>query len=316
MIYRLVVVNGQRLTIQTMHLQDFEKSQDSGAYRSRSTYVATDHECHIPAEPGEWPAGSIRSCLVKHIRFGPCMKTTYTIDTPESYHTTTTTMLSLNKESREEVASIFYGENTFHFTAMSSLMPFMKDRTVETRKYIRSLWLTLTVDHRDWDAILTEYSRPASWNTAFSSLLKLPNVEIKQLYVQLDDTESEILRDGLNLRSRSMLWLHKLSKLENLEMLGVRYDIRQWKISWCWGRSHTFKPYHTVEQDNSQTEQELWRVLAPKMLKKEADDHTPDALQKRRIWDWSDTFTSVDTYTDLTLLGDFGSSSDSDSDDE
>lgn len=56
------------------------------------------------------------------------MKTTYTLGTPRSTETTTTTMLSLDKQSREEAASIFYGENTFHFTTMSTLTPFMKDR--------------------------------------------------------------------------------------------------------------------------------------------------------------------------------------------
>ena len=56
------------------------------------------------------------------------MKTTSTLGTPRSTETMTTTMLSLDKQSREEVASIFYGENTFHFTTMSTLTPFMKDR--------------------------------------------------------------------------------------------------------------------------------------------------------------------------------------------
>ena len=308
MIYRLVIVTGQCLSIRNMHLCEFKKSQYSGAYQSRSTYVAMDHQCDVQAEPGRWLADMIPSCLVKDKRFGPCMKTTYTLDKPQSIHTTTTAMLSLNKESRKEAASIFYGENAFYFAAMSSLVPFMKDRTVEARQYIRVLGLDLKVDHRDWYAILAENSRPASWNTAFSSLAEL-HLNIKQLNIRIDDSRSEILRDGLNLRSRSMLWLHKLSKLDNLEMLGVRYGVAQWKLDGRLGQCDTF------EEEKSQTEQELWRFLAPKMLKKEADDHTPDALQNRRIWDSSDDFVCAHTtFTDLRLLGDFGS--DSDSDDE
>lgn len=56
------------------------------------------------------------------------MKTTYTLGTPRSTETMATTMLSLDKQSRDEVASISYGENTFRFTTTSTLTPFMKDR--------------------------------------------------------------------------------------------------------------------------------------------------------------------------------------------
>ena len=283
MIYRLVVVTGQRLEIKDMHLQEFKKSQENGTYRSRSTYLATDHVCG-DCWPEVWQS---ERCMFKDIIFGR-MKTTYTLGTPHSIDTTTKTMLSLNKEFREEVAFIFYGGNTFHFTALSSLVPFMKDRTEETRKYIQRVWLTLTVDDRDWCAIFTEYGRPATWNTAFSSLVELSNVNIAKLCVEIDDRKANILMGGLNLRSRSMLWLHKLGKLQNLEMLGLEYDFGGPKTRRQpqnpWGLSGP-----TGKQVKNETEQELWRFLAPKMLKKEADDHNADALQQRRIWDFSHT---------------------------
>lgn len=302
-IYRLVVVTGQSLEIQDVHLQEFKKSQDSGIYRSRSTYLATDHVCG-DCWPEVWQS---EPCLFKDIRFGR-MKTTYKLRPPHSIDTTTTTMLSLDKRFREEVAFIFYGENTFHFTAMSPLVPFMRDRTEETRKYIKRVRLTLTVDDRDWCAIFTEYGRPATWNTAFSSLVELPNVNITKLCVQIDDRKAKILMGGLNLRSRPMLWLHKLGKLQNLEMLGLIYDVggprtRQQPQN-LWGLSDP-----TEEQVNNETEQELWKFLAPKMLKKEADDHNADALQQRRIWDFS--HARKQTFLDL-----IGHCSKSESDDE
>lgn len=97
------------------------------------------------------------------------MKTTYTLGTPGSTETMTTTMLSLDKQSREEVPSLFYGENTFHFTIMSTLTPFMKDRTAETRKYIQSPRLTsplmagvgmLSLQNRVYRPCGTEPSHP------------------------------------------------------------------------------------------------------------------------------------------------------------
>lgn len=286
-IYGLVVVTGQTLIIQDMHIQDFKKSQINNTYQYRSTYLATDHVCGEESSPQSYQSRTVEPCLFKDPKSQP-LRTTYTLGTLNSIDITTTTMLSLDKKSREEVASIFYGENTFHFTTMSSLVPFMKDRTAETRKYIQRLWLTLTVDDRDWETIFTEYGRPATWRTAFSSLVKLPHVSIKKLCVQIDDRKAKILIDGLNLRSRSMLWLHKLSKIDNLEMVGLRYDFGQWKRYQhgldLWG---SFGPIE--EEINTQTEQELWHFLAPKMFKKQADDHTPDALQQRRIWDFSHT---------------------------
>lgn len=291
-VYRLVVVTGRDLIIQDMHLQEFKESQEKGTFQSRSTYLATDHVCGRETWPESHHSRAVDPCLFKDIRFGP-MKTTYILGTPSSIDTMTLAMLSLNKESRNEVAFIFYGENTFHFTTMSLLVAFMKDRTAETRIYIQRVCLTLTVDNRDWDAIFTEYGRPATWNTAFSSLVKLPHVNIKKLCVQVDDTNAQIFLDGLNLRSRSMLWLHKLSKLEDLEMLGLRY-IERWTT-----RLQQTKFWElSVPMDegiDSATEQELWRFLAPKMLKKKADDHSPDALQRRRIWDFSHTGKSCRT---------------------
>lgn len=281
-IYRLVVITGKTLIIQDMHPEELEKGQVNGAYQSRSTYLATDHVCSLETWLTYRQYPNVEPCMIKETRFGP-RSTTYMLATPHSIDATTITMLSLNKQSREEVASIFYGENTFHFTTMSSLVPFMKDRTVETRKYIERLWLTLTVDDDCWDVIFTEYGRPATWNAAFSSFAKLPHVHIKQLCIHVDDRKASLLTCGLNFGSRSMLWLHKLGKLQNLEMLGLRHDRRAFRRRGPRGDSWI------ADTAESETERELWRFLAPKMLKKEAGDHSPEALQQRRIVDFSHT---------------------------
>ena len=279
-IYRLVVITEQCLFVRDMHRQEFEKGRENGTYQSRSTYLAPDHICNLNLRP----CAPLHSCLQKDLRFGPT-KTTYTLGKSHLANTTAA-MLSLDKQSREETASIFYGENSFHFTTMSSLIPFMKDRTPETRKYIQRLWLVLVVDDRNWDTIFVEQGRPAVWNTAFSSLLKLSHMNIRKLCIQIEDRGLKVILDAPNLRARSMLWLHKLSRLENLEMLGLQYTVGDWKYR---GRRVSLRGLlaPVMEEMNGTTEHELWSLLAPKMLMKEVDDHSPDGLQRRRIQDFS-----------------------------
>lgn len=282
-IYRLVGITGRSLIVEDMHSKEFEKSQEDGTYQTRSTYLAKDHMCNEYSY----------KCDRKYKDLRP-MRTTYKIGNPDPIDTTTAAaMLSLNKESRDEVASLFYGENTFHFVTMSSLVPFMKDRTVETRKYIQRLRLTLTIDFRTWNAVCTEQGRSATWNAAFSALVKLPHLNIRTLCVTVVDINKAILERSLDIRTRPMLWLRKLSKFESLDMLGVtylvRYDVHQvhtWNHLERQGR-HWVSPSPREEKIESRIEQELWEILAPKMLKKEADDHSPDALLGRRIWEFS-----------------------------
>lgn len=309
-IYSLVVIGGQDLVIMDMHLDEFKKCQENGTYQHRSTYLPTDHVCNKSGWlENHHINGNVDSCTFRN-PLTQSLKTTYKVEflTFDSQSTTpffltrdvrsTTRMLSVNKQTRSEAASIFYGKNTFQFNTMSSLVPFLKDRTAETRKYIRSLHVVFTIDIRDWDAVFTEYGRSATWNTTCSTLAKLPHLNVKKLFVEVDDKRAKLLRDGMSLRSRTMLWLHKLGKLENLEKLGVSYDCGDWQPH---GRRFDIR-----EEVDSQTEQELWQFLAPKMLKMEADDHGSDALQRRRIWEYVD----ISTFTILSVTGESGSDSD------
>ena len=285
-IYGLVVITGRSLIVEDMHPNEFAKSQEDGTYQTRSTYLAKDHTCNR----NRWSCGLNK---FEYIDSQP-IRTTYKIGNPDYIYTTTAAMLSLNKQSRDEVAFLVYGGNTFHFITMSSLLPFMKDRTVETRKYIQRLRLTLTIDYRTWNAVCTEQGRSAAWNAAFSALVKLPHVNIKTLCVTVDDRIGAISERGLEIRARPMLWLRNLCKFENLDKLGVRHDdkyvgrhgVNTWTLlEWLVNDWRQSSPQE--EETNSQIEQELWQILAPKMLKRKADDHSPDALLDRRIWDFS-----------------------------
>ena len=279
MIYGLVVITDQCLDVRDMHRQEFGKSQKNGTYRSRSTYRALDHPCPCSRRFGTWAPA----------------KTTYTLDAQHADATMTTTMLSLDRKSREEVVYIFYGGNTFCFTTMSSLMPFMKDRRAESRKCIQNIWLRLVIDDLSWDPIFVERGTPAMWNTAFSSVLKLTHVNIKKLCIQvLEDTRLKLVYNDSSLRSRSMLWLRKLGRFENLEMLGLQHTELPSPVF------HYFRYGMLVDESvrgkiKTGSEDALWRFLAPRMLKKEADDHSPEALQRRRIRGFPNTHRSSRT---------------------
>ena len=279
MVYRLVVVTEEILSVRDMHRTEFRKSQEDGTYQSRSTYLAPDHECLL----GSFDLPSLGSRL----QTDPA-KTTYTLHNTDygitSMLTTTTSMLALDKRSRDEVAYIFYGENYFHFTTVSSLVPFMKDRTVETRRYVENLYLTLLVEDGSWRTVFAEYGKPAIWNTSFSSLLKLSHVNIRNLCFDLIDHVGLDFRSDL--RSRSMLWLHKLSRINNLNMLGLQYTPGLKNILKQGGSFEDVLRKLLGENEIEPAEEDLWRFLAPKMLKREADDHSPDALRKRRLCDF------------------------------
>ena len=290
MIYRLVVVTEECLVVRDMDRKEFKESQENGAYQS--SYLALDHERFLRKftlplvpdfdsdhrlEPGSLP---ISTSYISH-----------NIYTRSSMLRAATSMLALDKRSRDEVAYIFYGGNSFHFATASSLVPFMKDRTVETRKYIRNLYLTLIVDVGSWDIVYAEYGKPAIWNTAFSSLLKMSHVNIRKMCIHLIDNVGLDFRGDL--RSRSMLWLHKLSRFDNLEMLGLQYTPGLTKAARPGISYDQVLRYEQVLRKlffgkvDDEPAEELWRFLAPKMLKREADDHSPDALRHRRIHNFS-----------------------------
>ena len=276
MIYRLVVVTGECLVVRDMHRTEFKKSQENGTFKSRSTYMAPDHECFLANI-------TFDSCLREDPGSEPT-KTTYKSHSDDWWITsklpTTMSMLKLDKASRDEVASIFYGENSFHFATVSSLVPFLQDRTVETRKYIRNLYLTLIVDNGSWKPAFAEYGKPAIWNTAFSSVLNMSNVNIRKLCIHIIDNVG--LDFHGDLRSRSMLWLHKLSRFDNLEMLGLQYTpgLAKSKKDGVLLEEVKRRVFGGIENEPSK---ELWRLFAPKMLKRKGDDHSPDALRRRRI---------------------------------
>lgn len=287
MVYHLALVVEEPLEIQDMHIQEFQNSKRRGQCRLRSKYSAPDHASrHCPFSP-EDPWGrlytNVTDCSLGH-KDHKFQDTTYILRKTAQIKKLMLAILSLNRQVRLEAFSVFYGINTFSFTTMSSLIPFFKDRSPETRQYIFNVHLNLTIYLSDWYSVTTAYNRPNTWKKAFTSLAKMQHVSLKNVCVSIKDQSDKIYVDDLDLQSKHMQWLHSLSRITKLEKLGVAYQYGQW--GWERGdRSIFYYPRaQSYPEIDSQTEQEIWAFLAPKMLKAPGDDTS--ALLERRIWDF------------------------------
>jgi hypothetical protein len=291
MIYHPTLVAEKPLEVQDLHLSDFKAKKKNGDCRLRSTYAAPDHASEdCPEAPGgssysvyspHWYSRT-QTCSFKdhNVKF---QKTSYTSKVPNYVNQLTVALLAVNHQIRLEAASIFYGINVFSFDTMSSVIPFLKDRTTETRKFVHSIQLNLPIYGSDWYSVTTAYNRPDTWKRVFASLAKLPHLSLKNVCIWIKDESSKMYVDDLELGTKHMKWLHQLSKINNLDKLGVAYTYGQWDRE----GGDPFQFYYVQgaprEERNSQTEQELWEFLAPKMLKAPDD---LNALLERRIWDF------------------------------
>ena len=209
-------------------------------------------------------------------------------------------LLSVNRQVGSEAASIFYGANTFLFTTMSSVTPFLRDRVPEIRKLIRSIQLDLRIQRSDWHSVTTAYNRRDSWRKAFASIARLPFLILQNVCVHINDTEYDMYTRELGLGSGQLQWLYSLCKINNLDKLGLAYSYDQWGGA---NFTHIRRPLVNREV-YSQTGEELWAFLAPRMLK--APGNSMNALLDRRIWDFEDDpetdveFDGVDIRVDET----------------
>lgn len=266
-IYRLSLITGRVLLIRDMFPPVYMARKKSGLRPLRSTYTAPDHV--LGSSGDEWPIAQCPPRLPLVSLKEKFETTTYKLMGAAGPEGDAIKLLALSRQIRQEAGSIFYGENTFHFTTMSSLVPFFKDRMPDTRHYINSVQLALHILPEDWYPAFLERGRPQAWKRAFSALCKLPNLNIKQLCIRLDDSWSQMYTEGLCLHTPEMRWLHKLGEISSLDSLGVEYITR------C-------APAGLLIEGNV-IQGELWEFLAPKMLtKRNGEDHDAEALQYRR----------------------------------
>lgn len=267
-IYRLVLVT--RVSIEDLHPEEYDRDKQLGRV-ARTSYKTKDHSEQSCARTYSFRFEEPK-CTFKL----PEWKNAKTSYGPHRYSwekAPNLSLLAVSRQTRAEAIPVFYGENEFWFWSMSALIPFLKDRVKESLECLKSLRFRLQVESGKSQA-----SRQKAWSQAFSDLSQFPLLSIKKLELHLNDGEMRYVHN-LKLNTKLMDWVHKLSNsITGLDMLGV-------EISYYFtGES----PNDEQTAEESERVEELWAFMAPKMLSRiENEEHTPKALQKRRIrQDW------------------------------
>lgn len=219
-IYHLCLDTGRVLAIKDMHPNEFRARKEEGRCPWRSAYTAPDHCKGMCADCPGAPFRIDCSFTSPRMIFDT---TTYLPGNATALENTTIAILAVIHQVRQEAESIFYGSNTFNFGTMSSLVPFLKDRAPDTRRYINSLQLELHIYESNWYPSFAEHGRPEAWKRAFTALKKLPHFQLRRLRIRVNDRECHIYSEGLKLHTPQMRWLHRLADISTLDSLGVRY---------------------------------------------------------------------------------------------
>lgn len=154
-------------------------------------------------------------------------------------------------------------------------MPFLKDRTPETRPFITNIELYLTIQDESWRFPLSsESSKAGFWSQSFAELARLPYLSLEKVSLVLDDYHVSYYEQGLkpHLHRPELKWLHHMSNISSLHILGVQYI------------SESYYDEYPDSLASGFVGDELWEFLAPKMLKNvDGEDHNAMGLQHRRL---------------------------------
>ncbi|KAL8950632.1 MAG: hypothetical protein Q9222_003341 [Ikaeria aurantiellina] len=117
-------------------------------------------------------------------------------------------LLAVSKQVRSEAEPIFYGENTFRFTGIPVIVPFLKDRSMTACKHIRHLDLTMQLD---------QYQQQ-EWKTAFR-YISLHIINLRQLDVTVLNAELPPSHQAVDFQARDNDWVHALTQIRDLDSL-------------------------------------------------------------------------------------------------
>jgi len=269
-ILRLTLVSNEALEIHAVNRDEYHKQLREGSYHGRTKFrmainLKEDHSFGNPTE-----------------RFETTYSLSKTLDRPMP----SMAMLSLNEQTRKEATSIFYGLNTFSFTDLDCLVPFMLDRTAAVVEIIESFRLAFCLNfHKGTTSELAPIGGCDTWVQAVSDLAQFENLHLKRLVVDVEGQCNDLNRNyrKFDLGSPTTKWIPTLrGRISGLDMMGINYTCSPCTESLCFLRS----PHDdTVRYLEGILEGHLWNLLAPHMLKKYNDDHNASTLQHRRILD-------------------------------
>ena len=259
--------------VEDMHPEQWHQAKEAGR-GTRTSYKTKDHGGDPCSREIAYPEPT--RCTFKDEQWKNA-KVSYTLDKNAYLTPPTIGMLALNRQSRAEAIPIFYGGNEIRFHSMSSLLPFLQDRSELSLQSMQYFHLDIEVNEGK-----SQTSRQHGWARTFTELPQFEPLNLRKLTIRIYDPFCRYAWK-LKLDTKMQRWVHEMAKnITNLDMLGVAFD---------------FSIMGELTQDemvkeDSPTEELLWEFLAPKMLKKVGDEpHDARSLLKRRIRDVTLTHT-------------------------
>lgn len=248
--------------IEDLHPDEWQAEKEAG-HATRTSYKTEDH----PKVLCSYDILGRKPCTL-NTKKGMNAKISYTLSNYFYAHPIIA-MLALNRQTRAEAVSVFYGRNIFCFYSMSALVPFLNDRSELSLQSMQHFQIQLVINPAH-----NRKRRQEGWARIFQELHKFPVLNLQKLEVRVTDLE-RCYAWNLKLDTKLQRWVHDMARnITNLDMLGVRfYFDTMGKVI----------PDEMVKED-SPTERVLWEFLAPKMLKVEDEPHDAQSLLKRRIW--------------------------------
>ncbi|KAL8869745.1 MAG: hypothetical protein Q9174_004037 [Haloplaca sp. 1 TL-2023] len=123
-------------------------------------------------------------------------------------------LLRTDRQTRAEALPIFYRENTFSFSDVEAVIPFLKDRPVVTRQMISRLDLIFDV----YDCDEYHPCRQSGWIKTMKYLSLFMN--LTTLFVAVLDWTSDLM-NLLKTRDRKERWLQALAQIHGLDEIQI-----------------------------------------------------------------------------------------------
>jgi len=176
-------------------------------------------------------------------------------------------LLILNDQTRKEALPIFYGENIFSIRSIGALLPFLKDRTIESLPFIKSIKLRMRIVGGD-----PQRARDKGWVMALNGVgsKKFTGFAPKELFLffSFDERHS---------RHHMFTFEFTIWKGKWLKYIYWRFS----KLEWFGFQLDAYTVLSTEEQAGLKTS--LWKYLAPRILNTHGEPHNAASLGPRRI---------------------------------
>ncbi|KAL8662943.1 MAG: hypothetical protein Q9202_004266 [Teloschistes flavicans] len=204
MVYRYALAQGANtshcghdsgvIPIVNMQPSYYEKHKNRKEIRSRTPYQANvGIRCCCDC-PREWEVETTTYDLSRHSTL------------PASG------LLTANKQIADELMPIFYGENTFVFDDLATVVPFLQDRSMIARQHIRSIRLDIELLYNDNHHL----DRQVEWIKALRYISR--HLDLSELGVYVVDMTYRWWAPAKTCGQKKA-WLRVLTEINNLKTL-------------------------------------------------------------------------------------------------